>query len=237
MDLSQLTGAGNRRGNHNVNPEQQGMKIRTYLLFVIVWTVVPVPKALAQRGIEVASFIGGQANGGLDLSTALYSRIDVQNGPNYGVSAGYLIGKYTGVEFTWNHNQANTVAQSMGGGSDRRVFSLNTNQYLGDFLLHFRDRESRLRPFVLFGAGATNLAPNRSKVSSITRFAWIFGGGAKYNFSKHLGVRLQAKWSPTYIASTTQGFWCDPFWAGCWEVGNSYFLHEFDATAGLTFRF
>jgi opacity protein-like surface antigen len=237
MDLSQLTGAGNRRQNHSLYREEQGMKIKTYLLFAIAWTVIAAPKAVAQRGIEVAPFIGGQTNGGLDLSTALYNRIDVQNGLNYGVSAGYLIGRYTGVEFTWNHNQANTVAQSIGGGADRRVFGLNTNQYLGDFLLHFKDRESRWRPFVLFGAGATNLAPNRSNVSSITRFAWIFGGGAKYNFSKHLGVRLQAKWSPTYIASTTQGFWCDPFWAGCWEVGNSYFLHEFDATAGLTFRF
>jgi len=79
MDLSQLTGAGNRRRNHNVYPEQQGMKIKTYLLFAIAWTVVPVPKALAQRGIEVASFIGGQTNGGLDLSTALYNRIEVQN--------------------------------------------------------------------------------------------------------------------------------------------------------------
>jgi hypothetical protein len=47
--------------------------------------------------------------------------------------------------------------------------------------------------------------------------------GAKYNFSQRLGARLQAKWSPTYIATTIQGFWCDPFWGGCWVVGNSHF--------------
>jgi hypothetical protein len=104
-------------------------------------------------------------------------------------------------------------------------------------LLHFKDSESRVQPFVLVGAGVTNLAPDRSNVSSITRFAWVFGGGVKYNFSKHLGLRLQAKWSPTYINTTTEGVWCDPFWGGCWAKGDSVFLQEIDGTVGLTFRF
>ena len=145
---------------------------KNLLLAAIAWTVVAAPTAWAQRGIEVTPFIGGQINGGLDLSTPLYNRLDVQNGLNYGVNAGYLIGKYGGVEFMWNHNQADTLAQSIGGGADRKVFGLKTNQFLGDYILHFNDRESRLRPFVLFGAGATNLAPDRSHVNGITRFAW-----------------------------------------------------------------
>jgi hypothetical protein len=65
------------------------------------------------------------------------------------------------------------------GPVDLKVFNLHTDQYLGDFVMHFKDRDSRLRPFVLFGAGATNLAPDRSGVNSITRFAWVFGGGVK----------------------------------------------------------
>ena len=210
---------------------------KNLLLAAIAWTVVAAPTAWAQRGIEVTPFIGGQINGGLDLSTPLYNRLDVQNGLNYGVNAGYLIGKYGGVEFTWNHNQADTLAQSIGGGANLKVFGLKTNQFLGDYILHFKDRESRVRPFVLFGAGATNLAPDRSHVNSITRFAWVFGGGVKYSFSKHLGVRFQAKWSPTYINTTTEGVWCDPFWAGCWAKGESAFLKEFDGTVGLMFRF
>jgi opacity protein-like surface antigen len=209
----------------------------SFLLAAIAWTVVVAPTAWAQRGIEVTPFIGGQINGGLNLSTPLYKRIDVQNGLNYGVSASYSIGKYTGVEFMWNHNHADTVAQPTSGGADLKLFGLTSNQYLGDFVMHFKDRDSRLRPFVLFGAGATNLAPDRSHVNSITRFAWVFGGGVKYNLSEHLGVRLQAKWSPTYINTTTEGVWCDPFWAGCWTKGDSVFLNELDGTVGLTFRF
>jgi hypothetical protein len=213
------------------------MKTNLNLLLVIVLTAAAAPTAWAQKGIEVTPFVGGQFNSGLSLSTSLYHGIDVQNGLNYGVSASYSISRLASVEFMWNHNQSDALAQPLHGNVDVKLFSLTTNQYLGDFLLHFKDSESRLRPFVFGGAGVNNLAPNRSGVNSTHRFAWVFGGGLKYSLSKHLGVRLQAKWSPTYINTFTQAIWCDPFWAGCWTKGDSVYLHEIDATAGLTFRF
>jgi hypothetical protein len=86
-------------------------------------------------------------------------------------------------------------------------------------LLPLHNRESKLRPFRFFGLGASDLSPDRSGVSGVTRFAFAFGGGAKYNVSKHFGFRGQAKWSPTYLATTDAGYWCDPFWGGCRVVG------------------
>ena len=108
---------------------------------------------------------------------------------------------------------------------------------MGNFVFHFAERESKMRPFAFFGVGASDLSPDRSGVNGATRFAFSLGGGAKYNFSKHLGFRGQAKWSPTYITTTDGGYWCDPFWGGCWVVGNDHYLHEFDVTGGITLRF
>ena len=207
------------------------------VLAAIAWTLVAAPAAWAQSRIEITPFAGGQLNGGVDLSTALYNRLDVKSGVNYGVIASYSINNRLSAEFMWNRNQGDTFAQPISAGPDVKVFSLKTNQYLGDLLLHVNSHESRLRPFVLFGAGVSNLAPDRSNVNSITRFTWVFGGGVKYTLSKHVGLRFQAKWSPIYINTATVGVWCDPFWAGCWEKGDSVFLQEFDGTAGLTFRF
>jgi len=189
------------------------------------------------QNVELTGYVGGQLNGGLDLSTSLFRRIEVENSMNYGLSAGYLVGEHYGVEFQWNHSKADTLAQPAGGGSDIKVFALNQGQYMGNFLFHFTDREAKLRPFAFFGLGASHLSPDRSGVDSTTRFAFSLGGGAKYNISKHFALRGQAKWSPTYITTTDGGYWCDPFWGGCWVVGNDHYLHEFDITGGITFRF
>jgi len=215
----------------------KGMNLRIKIILLSVITSVGLlPSALAQR-FEVTGNIGYQVNGGLDLSTSLFRRIEVGNSTNYGASAGYLFGELYGAEFQWNHTRADTVAQPQGGGSDIKVFTLNQNQYMGNFLLHFTHHESPLRPFVFVGLGASSLSTNRAGVSGATRFAFSVGGGAKYNFSKHFGVRGQLKYSPTYITTTDGGYWCDPFWGGCWVVGNDHFLHEFDMTGGVTFRF
>ena len=189
------------------------------------------------QNLEIGANVGGQFNGGLDLSTTVFHRIEVANGLNYGLTVGYLLGEHYGLEFQWNKNQAETRAQPIGGGQSIKVFNLNQNQYMANFVLHLTDREAPLRPFVFFGLGANSLDPDRSSVNSATRFAFSLGAGAKYDISKHFGLRTQLKWSPTYITTTNGGVWCDPFWGGCWNVGNSHYLHEFDITAGFTVRF
>src|SRR6185295_8779786 len=71
--------------------------------------------------------------------------------------------------------------------SDRSIFHTSDirSHLVVNFVCAMTD-ESRLRPFVLVGARVTNLAPDRSHINSITRFAWVFGGGVKHSFSKHL---------------------------------------------------
>ena len=212
------------------------MKTKTVLLSALLCLVI-LPSAFAQR-FEIGGFVGGQLNGGVDLSTSLFRRIDVQNSVNYGVTAGYLLGEYFGLEFQWNHNGADTVAQPVAGGSEIKVLTLDQNQYMGNFLFHFKSEESALRPFAFFGLGANSLSTNRTGVSGATRFAFSVGAGAKYNLSKHFGLRGQLKYTPTYLTTTNNGgYWCDPFWGGCWVVGNNHYLNEFDVTGGITFRF
>jgi len=211
--------------------------MRTKLFAAAILITIVSATAVAQKNFEITGFVGEQFNGGLDLSTSLFKRVEVNNGISYGAGVGYLLGERYSAEFMWTYNKADTFAQPVGGGNDVKLFVLDTNQYFGNFLFHFADREKKMRPFVLVGAGATNLHPAFPNVTSVTRFAFAAGGGVKYSLTKHFGLRMQGKWSPTYITTTNAGYWCDPFWGGCWAVGNSHYLHEFDATAGVTLHF
>ena len=85
------------------------------------------------QNIELTAFIGRQLNGGLNLSTAFFRRMDVQNGGTYGLAASYMRGDHYGLEFMWAYNKADAVAQPSGGGSGVKIFVLDTNQYIGNF--------------------------------------------------------------------------------------------------------
>jgi len=74
------------------------MKIKTILLLAVGGFFL-TPLSFAQHNFELGGYIGGQINGGVDLSTTLFHRIEVQNGANYGITAGYLLGELGEAEF------------------------------------------------------------------------------------------------------------------------------------------
>ena len=69
-----------------------------------------------------------------------------------------------------------------------------------------------------------------------TRFSGTFGAGLKLFPGPRFGLRLEGRWTPTYIKSDAVGWWCDPFW-GCYLVGNSQYANQFELSGGVTLRF
>ena len=47
---------------------------------------------------------------------------------------------------------------------------------------------------------------------------------------------LEARWTPTYIKSDAEGWWCDPYW-GCYVVGNPQYSYQLELSGGITLRF
>ena len=41
----------------------------------------------------------------------------------------------------------------------------------------------------------------------------------KFYLSPNFGLKATARWTPTYIKSTSAGYWCDPFY-GCWLLAD-----------------
>ena len=73
-------------------------------------------------------------------------------------------------------------------------------------------------------------------IGGTSRFSSTWAGGVKVNATERIGLRFEARWTPTYIKSDATGWWCDPFW-GCYVVGNAQYSNQFELSGGLNFRF
>jgi opacity protein-like surface antigen len=191
--------------------------------------------ASAQTRFEIQPFVGYKFGGGTDVgpNTLGLSHIDIDSSIAYGVTATYNPSEHTGVEFLWNHQPTNASGALVGGGTYPIKIGATLDQFHGNFLYSFAGHESKVEPFVLFGLGATDM---HGDGSSTTKFSWAVGGGLKYFVSRHVGFRVQARYVPTYLYSTSGGVWCN-WWGYCWVVPNDHFLNQGDVTGGVILRF
>lgn len=209
------------------------MAYRSLLLLLI--SFVGVSTALGQGTIEIQPFIGYTVGGTIPVnSNDLNIReIKFDGGSSYGATVGFNATEHLGFEFMWKRQSTEAVGKLSGGGDFEETIGVNLDQYHGNFILHFTDEDEAVRPFALIGLGATRGAGDGS---SQTNFSFGVGGGLKYFFSQHIGLRLQARYAPTYLFSEAGGVWCN-WWGVCWVVSNDKFLNQFDTSAGIIFRF
>jgi opacity protein-like surface antigen len=131
----------------------------------------------------------------------------------------------------------------LGGAARVTVGDLNVYNYHGYFAYHFGDEDDRARPYVLGGAGATQFGSVAASVGAVqrninglTKFSTTWALGVKLFPNDNAGIRIEGRWTPTYIKSDAAGWWCDPFW-GCYVVGSAQYANQFELSGGLTLRF
>jgi opacity protein-like surface antigen len=112
-----------------------------------------------------------------------------------------------------------------------------------NYVYNWGARDTRVRPFLFGGIGATNysfgqnlVAGSTGNIENETRFSTNFGGGVKFYFAPNVGARVSLRWTPTYIKTDPAGLWCDPFY-GCWQLVDNQYSNQFETTGGITFRF
>ncbi len=143
----------------------------TVLLFMCVF-----PSALSAQRSVYAGVLGGLATLSGDgrsvvssssVATSLY---DPRNGPAASVFGGVHLFNYVSVQgnYTWNRNDVTLVSSfaNPGGFSFyQQPESTTENALIGDVLIYFRKRGSRIRPYLSEGAGVVRLS---SRVSGST---------------------------------------------------------------------
>jgi len=209
--------------------------------------VIAAPAAVsAQPRVEVSGFGGWTVSDGVEgqgiraADGNIYDAIDIKDSAHWGFQVGVTFGEGGEAGFLFNQQMSTLQVQ---GTADREVGDLTVNSYHPYFAYNFLPSDSKVRPFVLLGLGATNYGPvsftragGSGETSGETQFSTTWAAGVKYFASENVALRVSATWTPTYITTEGAGWWCDPYW-GCYVVGDAKYANQFHFNGGITFRF
>jgi hypothetical protein len=170
----------------------------------------------------------------------IYDTIDIKDAFSWGFGVGVNATENAEVGFLFNQ-QMSTLR--VDGTASNDIGDMAINSYHPYFAYNFGASDAKVRPFFLLGLGATSYASvpySRLGVSgetdSSTKFSTTWAVGAKVFASPNVGFRVAAQWTPTYITTEGEGWWCDPYW-GCYVVGDAKYSNQFHLNGGITFRF
>ena len=184
--------------------------------------------AQARGGIDVVPFIGYRWGGEFEDANS-ETKLKLQDNPAFGVAVDFDYGKNGQIGFVYSH-QSTEFRENSAFPSDQR-FDLDID-YLQFTSMYLWDGEST-RPFVTAGLGLTYMNPDRAGFNSTTRFSFSLGGGAKWYFTKNIGLRFEVRGYGTVLQSGTSVF-CS---GGCNIQITGGGFYQLESSLGLIVRF
>src|SRR5262245_55161073 len=204
------------------------------LLVLIGFLFLLTSTELNAGEIEVSPFIGYRFSGGFDVTDLELARIDLKSGVSFGASSGYIMKDSYQFEFMWARQKTELEGELLNGGTQTKIADANLDQYHFDFLYNFGEPNKQFRPFFLAGVGASHLDPD-GDVTGFTKVSYDLGAGIKYYLGPKWGLRLQGRYTPTYISSTDNQIICDQF--GCFLGTDRHYINQGEVSAGAFFHF
>ena len=176
---------------------------------------------------EVSGVAAYTPSAGLDRQAPELSGLDIRGGFTWGVQAARWLTANWGAEVLWTQQSSALRTETGAGSAD--LFTMTIGQLHGNAVRQFGAADSRLRPFVFAGLGATFLSGD--DLQSETKLSLGLGGGVKYFPWKTVGLRGHLRYKPTLLNDDDAGSFCDPF-GFCQEV-----LQQLEFALGAIVRF
>jgi len=211
--------------------------IRKTILTAAVVALAAATASAQDARVELSGTAGWTFSDGVNVGTIDESPIQI--GPKDAFSWGARLGfnATENVEVGFLFGMQSTDLEATGIVS--RTIPQTVYNYHGYFAYNFGDSDATVRPYFLGGLGATQYGSLDTPAGSIggeTQFSSTWGLGLKMFPSPKVGLRLETRWTPTYIKTDPEGYWCDPYW-GCYTVGEAEFSNQFEISGGIIIRF
>lgn len=195
----------------------------------------------SHRDIEITPFAGGRFGGVINLpapTQPLSNTVDylgIDSNYDYGVMGDVNVLGNIQAEFMWSR-QPSTLGAHEVTGQTTPAGNVNVDVYQWSLLYPFRDRSAKLRPYIAGGIGFTHWGTSVPGTLPFTNnVSFNLGGGAKYFFARHYGVRVDFRWVPSRTTSELGEFF-DPFFGPYFANINNY-AQQTQLNGGLIFRF
>ena len=156
---------------------------------------------------ETSGLFGYTPAVALDRRAEELTQLDIRGGFTWGLQAGHLFTPRWGAELLWMQQGSALRLTTEAGAAN--VFTMTIQQLQGNALYHFGNPDTKLRPFVFGGLGATFLSA--TELESETKFSYGLGGGVKYFPRKSIGARASFRYTPTMLNDDETVAFCDPF--------------------------
>ena len=206
-----------------------------------------MPRPPSSRRVELGATANwtfsdgvGGANAVIVPGVGTFDRIDPKDAFSWGARLGFMVTDNVEVGALFS---LQSTSLEIGGTTTVKLGDESLYNYHGYFAYNFGDPDAKVRPYFLAGAGATQfggvkiaVGNTEHQIGGNTRFSTTWALGLKLNASRNVGIRLEGRWTPTYIKSDAAGWWCDPYW-GCYVTENPQFANQFEVGGGITLRF
>jgi hypothetical protein len=217
------------------------LSLRKHAFLLLTVCFVALPSVAVSQRIELTPFAGyrwgGEFKGGNYAvgDDVLVSDLKVNDGPSYGLYLGYEAVPTVHLELVVELQPTSLERKGHDELSDSTLFDLSVYYIHGGVLYEFRQAEEvRFRPYFGFMMGVTYLSPEGSR-SGETQFSGSFSAGLKMLITDLITVRLQGRFSSTYIGDGEK-FFCDEN-NNCQTYGATTYLTQGDVLLGVTFGF
>jgi hypothetical protein len=200
-----------------------------------------------ERRLEVGGTLGWTSSDGVRGRVIGTSRLPVtgitpDDGLSYSLFASYFVNENVqlGLQAARQESELRVT-----GAAPFEIGAMDIESYHAVSTTLLGDDDLWARPYFLFGLGVTRFGrvnftgldglPRNFKAR--TRFSPTLGTGAKFYLrSRKYGVNVGVRWTPTFLRSRSEGFWCDPYW-GCFLAGNDQVAHQLEVGGGFQLRF
>jgi opacity protein-like surface antigen len=223
-------------------------KVTWLVVFASVLLVAPL--SAQDKRVEVSFLAGWTFSDGIDSGGEVFitpfgsfDRIDPKDSFKWGITGGFLVTENAEIGFQYG-NQPTQFEISGPLTEAVEIGDISISTYHGYFAYNFFPEDAPIRPYALFGLGATNFGSlditrpdgSTASIGGSTYFSTTWAAGVKFYFHPNVAARAGVQWTPTYIKSDATGYWCDPWW-GCYLVGDAQYSSQWDINGGVTFRF